>query len=264
MQIIDTHAHIFPPKIEPVSTRAIGDFYLRPMCHNASVDELLESGRRAGLTGYVVFSAATTTRQVERINDFIIEQCGLHPEFFGAGTMHKDYENFENELGRLYDAGIRGIKLHPDFQKFCIDDEKMLPVFGCLESLGMFVVTHSGDYRYPYSHPDRVAKIARLYPKMNVVAAHFGGWSMWDYARGVFRGYKNVYFDTSSTYGFTGTDAMKKAFAVFDPSHIFFGVDFPMWDHEDELRVIRSLGLPDKLTEEVLGQNFLNFFAQYN
>ena len=121
MRILDVHAHIYPPKIEAKAVNAIREFYDRPyMAHKGAEEALLESGRNAGITDYLVFSTATVPTQVEKINDFIIETVSHREEFIGAGTIHIDYENNLGELKRIFDAGIRGIKFHPDFQKFHI------------------------------------------------------------------------------------------------------------------------------------------------
>lgn len=259
--IIDMHTHIFPTKIENVAVKAIGDFYDTEMAHGASVDELLTSAKRAGVDKCLVFSSATTAAQVESINSFIMRECGAHPEFYGAGTLHKDYENYEQELCRLYDAGIRGIKLHPDFQKFDVDDPKMFPMYEIMEAKGMFLIAHIGDPRYPYSHPKKMEFLAKRYPKMRFIAAHFGGWSMWDVARDCLV-LPNVYVDTSSTLGFGGTEPFLLGLKTFDPGHIFFGSDFPMWDQAEELERVRSLDIDPELLDNILSGNFLRFMEE--
>lgn len=265
MKIIDTHAHIFPSKIADKAVGSISHFYGDiEMRHSGSAEELLSSGSRVGVEKYLVFSTATTPSQVVGINDFILSQAHEHKEFIGLGTMHIDFENPAAELERLKRSGINGIKLHPDFQRFNIDDKRMDEVYGTLSELNMLLLTHSGDYRYGYSHPERVARVAEKFPKMNIIAAHFGGWSQWHEARRCLL-LDNVYVDTSSTFGFAkdNTEA-KKGFERFDNTHIFFGTDFPMWDHEGELKSLMSLGLSDKLLEDVLYNNFVNFYSQYN
>ncbi|MDR0862829.1 MAG: amidohydrolase family protein [Oscillospiraceae bacterium] len=262
MTIIDTHAHIFPAKIETVATKAIGTFYETPMSHNGSVSELLESGKRAGVTNHLVFSTATTLKQVPKINEFIIEQVAAHSEFYGAGTMFIGYEDYRFELDNLRANGVHGVKFHPDFQKFCIDEEALDPIFAYMQETGMFLITHSGDTRYTYSHPARVASVAKRFPDMRVIAAHFGGWSCWDVGRRELN-LPNVYFDTSSTLGFDGNENALRAFETFDNSHIFFGDDFPMWDHAEELERVRALGLGDALLEQVLHGNFEAFISNY-
>lgn len=262
MNIIDTHAHIFPPKISEKAVGSISDFYETPMQHKGEAEALLESGKQIGVTKYLVFSTATTPKQVESINRFILSQVAEHEEFIGLGTMHRDFETFEQELVFLKDNGINGIKLHPDFQKFDINDPKMYPIYDLLTQLNMFLLTHAGDYRYGFSHPEKILEIAKAFPKMDIIAAHFGGWSQWDIAKDCLK-LSNVYFDTSSTMGFSGLDTAKKMLACYDSSHVFFGTDFPMWDHKKELENFLSLKLPDSLNEDILYNNFCNFYDKY-
>ena len=259
MKIIDTHAHIFPKKIADKAVQSISDFYKTPMQHHGFAESLIKSGDKIGVEKYLVFSTATKAEQVESINDFIISQLKEYPLFIGLGTMYLGYKDYEKELLKLKSNGIKGIKLHPDFQKFNFDDERLYPIYSLLSDLNMFVLTHAGDYRYGYSHPERIAKIAKLFPKLNIVAAHFGGWSQWDIA------YKelnlpNLYFDTSSTMGFEGLEVAKKAFKIYDNSHIFFASDFPMWDHKKELENLQKLNISDDVLENVLGKNFDEFY----
>ena len=162
MKIIDAHAHIFPEKIADKATESISDFYSTPMQHTGNVQQLLESGKKIGVDKYLVFTTATKAEQVESINNFIAKQVSEHSEFIGLGTMHIDFTAFESELSRIKELGLNGIKLHPDFQKFNFDDEKLYPMYSLLSDLNMFVLTHAGDFRYGFSHPERIAKIAVL------------------------------------------------------------------------------------------------------
>jgi uncharacterized protein len=261
MKIIDTHAHIFPPKIEKSATAAIRDFYDRKsMSHSGSPEELLASGKRAGVGNFLVFSTATTPQQVTAINDFIIGECAEHTEFIGAGTMHAEFINFEEEINRIFKSGIKGIKFHPDFQRFDFDDERLFPVYALLEAKGMFVITHSGDYRYTYSRPEKVARIARKFPKLRIIAAHFGGWSMWELARQILI-LPNVYIDTSSTFGFGGVEPVIEGLKAFDHKHIFFGCDFPMWDHKEEINRFKALSLDTDFLEDIMYNNFAEFYG---
>ena len=90
-EIMDAHTHIFPSKIAEKATVNIGHFYDIPMAEQGSAEQLLASGAQIGTKRYLVCSTATTSHQVTSINDFIAEECGKHPEFFGFGTLHPDY-----------------------------------------------------------------------------------------------------------------------------------------------------------------------------
>lgn len=261
MKIIDAHAHIFPQKISEKAVKSIGDFYDIPMTSNKGTSEaLIGSGSEAGVEKYLVFSTATKVEQVESINRFIISECEKHSEFMGLGTMFMGYENFEAEIKLLKENNIKGIKLHPDFQHFEFDNKKLYPVYECLKENDMFVLTHSGDKRYRYSNPDKIAHVAKDFPKLKIIAAHFGGWSEWEDAAKL-PCFENLYFDTSSTLGVGGAEKALKILDKFDKTHFFFGTDFPMWGHKEELERFMSLKLSDKLSEDILYNNFVKFYG---
>ena len=267
--IIDTHTHIFPERIARTAAHATAEFYLEPgtpltptleemMSESGTTDDLLTCAKEAGVDRCVVFSTATTPEQVEHINDFISAECRKHPEFIGVGTMHIDYPDFEKECDRMLDLGLIGIKLHPDIQKFRVDDDRMLPLYEIMQAKGMFLISHTGDSRYDYSGPRRMKRLAELFPEMDFICAHFAGWGEWDLAREIMKK-DNIYMDTSSTFGFGGTEMVKKALDVFDDTHIFFGSDYPMWNAKDELEKLRALHLSDERMEKILYQNFERF-----
>lgn len=89
-EIIDFHAHIYPDKIARKATENVGHFYGIPMDNVGNVNTLLAVGRRAGVTGYVVHSVATTPEQVPSIHSFIASQCLEHEELTGFGAFHPD------------------------------------------------------------------------------------------------------------------------------------------------------------------------------
>lgn len=272
MRIIDTHVHIFPEKIAPAAVRATSDFYrgaISPEMRRVepfddlpgTPADLAARDAAAGIQRAVVFSSATSPRQVESINDFIAAACREYPQFIGVGTMHIDYPDYAAEIARMKALGLAGVKLHPDIQRFALDDDRLLPLYDAMRGEGMFLVAHVGDFRYRWSSPSRMARLAKLFPEMRFIAAHFGGWSQWEEARQCLV-LPNVYVDTSSTLGFGGREAAQNAFSSFDPTHIFFGTDYPMWDPGRELQRLLSLNLDEKLLPLVLGKNFEAFLAR--
>lgn len=254
MKITDCHAHIFPDKIARKATNAVGDFYDAPMREEGSSSELLKSGKRAGITRYWIHSVATTPAQVRSINTFIAQQCAEHPEFVGFGALHPDVESIEDEVENIISLGLKGVKLHPDFQRFDIDDPKALPMYECIAGR-LPLLIHMGDDRYNWSHPARLARVLDMFPQLDCVAAHFGGYRVWDEAL-EYLVPRRCWADTSSTMGMKNDyEYVKMLVSKWGTERLLFGSDFPMWNHEEELARFDRLGITGDAREAVLRRN---------
>ena len=256
MEIIDAHAHIYPEKIAAKATSTIGVFYDIEMEMPAGTPErLLQDGRAAGISRFVVHSVATTAHQVRSINDFIKRELDLHPEFIGFITLHQDLSEEEvfAEVDWAVENGFRGIKLHPDFQKFNIDDPTAEKFYRAAEGR-LPILLHMGDDRYEYSKPYRLVNIAKRYPKVNFIAAHFGGYRCWDDAP-IYKGLDNVYFDTCSSLPFISAERASELIDTFGADRFFFATDFPMWDAVGELERFNKIPLSDKEREQIFSGN---------
>lgn len=258
--IADAHAHIFPQKIADKAVGAIGAFYDIPMDHRGLSEALLESGSAIGTSKYLVCSTATTPAQVRSINDFIAGECRAHPEFLGFGTLHPDYEDPAEEVARIAALGLHGVKLHPDFQKFDIDAPKAMELYRLCARAGLPVLFHTGDDRYDYSAPARLVQVARAIPDLKCLAAHFGGYNRWQDSP-LYQGLDNVWFDTSSSLFKLPKEQALALIRLLGEDRFFFGTDFPMWDHTQELERFLSLGLPPETEEKILHGNFERFFG---
>ncbi len=256
MEIIDAHAHIYPEKIAEKATVTIGEFYdIKMQMPAGTSDRLIEDGKRAGVTKYIVHSVATTAHQVRSINTFLKSEIDAHPEFIGFITLHQDLSTaeIESEIEWALTNGFHGIKLHPDFQRFNIDDENAERFYRCAEGK-LPILLHIGDDRYEYSKPCRLVKMARKYPKTIFIAAHFGGYRCWDDAN-LYKGLSNVYFDTCSSLPFISTERAKEIIKMLGVEKFFFGTDFPMWDASEELERFMRIPLSDKERELILSGN---------
>lgn len=258
--ITDAHTHIFPQKIAEKAVGAIGNFYDIPMRHPGSPEALLASGGAIGVRKYLVCSTATRPGQVVSINDFIREACAAHPEFLGFATLHPDYEDIPGEVRRVVEMGLRGVKLHPDFQRFNIDDPAAFPLYRACADAGLPILFHTGDARYDWSAPARMAEVARRFPSLTCIAAHFGGYNHWqDVER--YRDLPNVWFDTSSTLFSLPAERALSLLETLGTRRFLFGTDFPMWDHRQELDRFLALGLPEEIRDDILYRNFCRLFG---
>ncbi len=262
-KIIDAHAHIFPAKIADKAAASIGSFYDLPMSSGGSCEMLIKSGNEIGVSRYLVCSTATKPEQVESINDFIAAAVRQYPDkFIGFGTLHPGYPDIEAEIERIEALGLHGVKLHPDFQRFDIDDERMLPVYEKLAGR-LPVLFHTGDARYEYSAPKKLAAVAKTLPALQCIAAHFGGYQRWEEAAGCLK-LPNVYIDTSSSLFVLERDFAVQLLRHFGTDKAFFGTDFPMWKHADEYARFQALELTAQENENILYNNFCAFLNIHN
>ena len=169
--IIDAHAHIFPDKVAARAADGISSFYNLKVRFDGTVDSLLKINEEAGIDMAVVQSVATVPEQVHNINSFIAEQVRLHPDkFIGFGALHPDFPDIAGETERIISLGLKGIKLHSDFQKFNIDDPKAFPIYEAAEGR-LPILFHCGDDRYDFSHPRRLYNVMKRFPKLTIIGA---------------------------------------------------------------------------------------------
>lgn len=259
MEIIDAHAHIYPAKIAEKATKAIGDFYDLKMELTGNSEKLLQEGKAAGISRFVVHSCATKASQVRAINEFIKNEITTNKEFIGFMTLHQDMteDEIEEEVDFCIKSGFKGIKLHPDFQRFYIDEEKAEKFYRVVGERLPFLL-HVGDDRYEFSKPYRMANAAKKFKDVRFIAAHFGGYRCWNETE-VYDGLENVFFDTSSSLAFLAPEEAKRMIDRRGAERFFFGTDFPMWEAKAELERFMRIPLSDSEREKILFSNAKSF-----
>lgn len=264
---IDIHTHAFHPKIARKAVDHLNNFYTVACAGDGTIDHLLAREKHAGVDKCVVLCAATAPTQVIPANNYAISLQKKHVEVISFGTLHPGYANWETELKRLKTAGLRGIKLHPDFQGFWLDDARLLPIFEVAQKDFIFEI-HIGDNTSPEKNPScpyKLAAILDAFPSLTVIAAHMGGYRMWEHslkALGV-RRRENLWFDTSSVTPFVAPKELRALLDAFPRERLLFGTDWPLYDPEEELeRLQRMAGLSDAQLEAVLSNAEQLFSAQ--
>ena len=262
-KIIDAHSHIFPEPIMEKASESIGDFYKIRMANDmAGIQRLFEKGDEIGVDKYVVCSTATATEQVDSINAFILnEQKKYEDKLYGFGTIHPDTNNIFKVVEGIRKSGLFGIKIHPDFQETDIDDKRFCKMYEAASEYMLPVLIHMGDDRYDFSRPHRLAKVVEKFPNLNVMAAHFGGYSKWDEAAVELKE-SGVYVDTSSSLEFIDVEQARNLIDVFGIDKVLFGVDFPMWSHKNEYSNVLALGLSEENNVKVFAENFENLLKK--
>lgn len=259
--VIDAHCHVYPDKIAEKAAGATGKFYSLPMTYDGKVSTLIEQGGRAGIDRFIIQSVATAPKQVKSINSFIAETVALNPDrMYGLGTLHPESEDIKADAEHLLELGLKGVKLHPDIQRFKLDDYRCLKIYELCEQAGLPLLIHTGDSRYDYSNPNRLIPILDIYNKLTVVGAHFGGWSIWEEATRKLCKKENFYVDCSSSFYALSDDEIKRLISAYGTDRVIFGTDYPMWDVKNELDRFNSLGYGKEDSEKILWKNAVRIF----
>lgn len=257
--IIDAHAHIFPDKIAEKAVAGIGNFYnTLTMKLDGTAEGLLKSGGSAGVGKFLVHSVATVTEQVKSINDFISGCVKKYPDkFIGFAAMHPDFDDISSELDRAVSLGLVGIKLHPDFQRFNTDSVRAMKLYEEAAKRKLPVLIHMGDIRTDFSKPKRLVNVLERFPELDIIAAHFGGWSEWNSAADILggRGYGHLWTDCSSSLYAISPEHAKRLIDVYGADRVLFGTDYPMWTAEEELERFNKIPLTEREREMILHEN---------
>ena len=250
MKLIDIHTHVYPDAIAQKATDSVRDFYgIGGAGMDGTVSMLLERGAQAGIDRYVILPVAVSPKRVVHINDFILQQTREHPEFLGFGTLHAEMEEIAQEAQRIMDMGLRGIKMHPDTQSFAIDDERLFPAYEQIQGK-IPVILHMGDKRYDYSQPSRLRRIMELFPKLKVIAAHFGGYSMYEEAYNQLHD-KDCIFDVSSSLMFMPRGVAEEYINRYGAERMAYGTDYPLWDPVTEVKRFMQLDLTEAQFDQI-------------
>lgn len=205
----------------------------------------------------VVANIATKPAQHANVNAFAIQNdC---TDLIHFGSVHPLGEDAVEWVEKIAQAGLKGIKLHPDYQGFYVDDPRVFPVYRKAMELGLVVLMHTGlDLGMPdpiHCSPKRLAAMLDKHPYDRFVAAHFGGWLMWEEVEDRLCGRYPLYLDTAVTMGSIQTERFVRMVEKHGSERVLFGSDNPWTDPARQLELISAAGLSPETEQAILSDN---------
>jgi predicted TIM-barrel fold metal-dependent hydrolase len=261
--IIDFHVHIFPDKI---AKKAIGNLArisgLTPFT-DGTIKDTVDKFKSCGVDKAVFLNIATKPSQMTTINDEAARLNRIYENFTSFGSVYPDGEKCLEELERIKSLGIKGIKLHPDYQGFFANDKKVYPVYDLCCQLDIPVVMHTGwDCYSPkvvHAAPVMLREIALEFPHTRFVFAHMGSLRFWDEVEENLTGLENVYFDTSfCVNGKMDKEQARRMILKHPGENTLFGSDCPWEDVGLSVSFVESLNISDDLKERIFYLNASN------
>ena len=255
--LIDFHTHAFPDAIasRAMQTLSFAAGGLKPQTEG-TVASLKEQLKKDGTDMAVVLSIATNPTQQKKVNDFAIG-VNADPMLFAFGSVHPDAQDALEELDRLHDAGIKGVKFHPEYQGFYANEERMKPIYRKISELGLMALYHAGQdigFAPPYHCLPEHLLGALKWLDTPVVAAHWGGYGCSLEVLEKLCG-ENLWFDLSLGYGIIPKPVAQAIVDKHGPEKLLFGSDMPWHRPRWELRLLESLDLSDADREKICSGN---------
>ena len=261
-KVIDAHCHIYPEKIAEVAVAGTGNFYNMTALGDGTVKSLVSIGDSVGIDRFVVQSVATTPHQVKSINEFIASQVEQYGgRLIGLGTLHPDSDDLKGDVNHILQLGLHGVKLHPDIQRFKIDDYRCLKIYELCEEYNLPILMHTGDYRYDFSNFNRLVPILDIYKNLTIIGAHLGGWSVWEDACDHLAGKPNLYVDSSSSLYELSPETAVNIIRRYGSDRVLFGSDYPVFSPDIELERFLALPLTDDEKRSILSENVCRVFG---
>jgi hypothetical protein len=260
-RIIDFHTHVFP---EEIAERAIKHLMEEGKKKNSDVNayldgrlsSLLSSMDRNNIEKSIICSIATKPSQVKSI---IAWSAEIKTErIVPFPSLHPDDRNFADHISRIKDEGFRGIKLHPYYQDFSIDEERLFPIYEKISEKKLIIVMHTGfDLAFERKRicdPVKIISVLEKFPDLKMVTTHLGAWQDWDEVERHIVG-KKIYMEISYALDLLERKKARRIILNHPKEYVLFGTDSPWRDQSATLALLKGLELGSERENLIFGEN---------
>lgn len=256
--IIDFHTHAFPDEL---AKRAIGTLLslssrtFLPVT-DATSAELIKYMDKCGVDLSVLQPIVTKEKQLVPLNEWAVSvQCS---HIISFGGIYPGASNYKEAIDFVYSLGLRGLKLHPEYQDFVVDDPKLLPVYDYALSRGMTLLFHAGfdpAFKPPFrSSAKQFASVINDMRGGTIVLAHLGGHRDWEDSERYLCG-REVYFDTSMGFKYCPEEVFLRFVKYHGADKLIFGTDSPWSEADREIEALKNMPITDEQREMIFCVN---------
>lgn len=254
--IIDFHTHMFPDKIAGRTLDYLSGIFGASPFADGTHSGLCDSMKKAGVDISIALPAVTKVTQVESINRFA--SGFTKGPVISFGGIHPACENYKEILKEIKNLGLKGIKLHPDYQDMYFDDIRYEHIIDTASDLGLITVVHAGvDPKCPddvHCTPKMARKVLDDVKPEKLVLAHMGGNEMWNDVEKYLVG-QNVYFDTGVILDKMPQEQFLRIVRNQGAERILFGTDSPWADQAHFVSLLNEMSLGEKEKEAIFAEN---------
>lgn len=268
--IIDFHTHIFPEKIALKTIEHLESLTSGKASTDGTINGLLKQMEKANADISICLPVLTKPSQYDSVLKFAIEVNELFKNVKGRklisfAGIHPLCEDIEGKMKLIKDSGIKGVKIHPDYQETPIDHEGYIRILKSAKENDLIVVTHSGiDDGYKDKSlncpPDLVKKVIKEVDHKKFVLGHYGAHAQWEEVFEKLCG-EDVYFDTAFTLHEIDEELFKKILFKHGEDKVLFATDCPWRDMGEDVDTLKSYDLPKETLDKIFYKNALELLG---
>ncbi len=261
--IFANHAHLYPHELREEGTK---DALLR-LLDDCGIDKAV---------AFAPFShrfRESALYQDVNVNEWLAREIAGEDRLVGFGTVDvlEGAEPIADQVQRIFELGLRGIKIHPAAQEIAVDSEKAFQIYDKAQQLGLFLSFHTGLHWHRIRDYQMLLfdEIAYHFPDLYFSMEHVGGYSFFREAMlvlcnnsrnpHIFAGLTSVEPAENGMLGPWSLSDAEIETLVFQTGdeRTIFGLDFPFKKADYIRRAmarIRSLHISDAAKENILGK----------
>ena len=258
MRYFDFHTHAFTDLLAERALSGLAETSGIAPATDGTLDGLRRKMAENGIDRAMILPVATKPAQQTTINNWAAGIMGSG--IYCCGTVHPDAEDAIEEVERIKELGLYGVKFHSEYQFFCPDEERMFPIYEKIAELGLIAVFHGGWD--PYSGdviratPKSFAAVAETFPRLRIVAAHLGGMNLWeDVERYTAGRFDNLWFDVGVISRYISDEQLLRIIRMQGADRVLFGSDCPWDEPANEIAMIDRLELTEAERKKIFYGN---------
>ena len=256
--VIDFHTHAFP---DSIAERAIAGLLKASEnrflpCSDGTLGRLKNNMDKFGVDISVVQPVITKASQLKTLNEWAksIES----DKIISFGGIYPHTDDYKSDIDFVVSLGLKGLKFHPEYQDFVLDDKKMLPIYDYALSKGLMLLFHAGfdpAYQPPFrSNPKMFSNILNELKGGTIIAAHLGGQQQWDDVIEELCG-KDIYLDTSMGFKYFTKEQFLKVVELHGVDKILFGSDSPWSRADEEIASLKAMPISEEDKQKIFYLN---------
>ena len=256
--VIDAHVHLYPDSLAPKVVPMLSGRFGNAPAFDGTVAGCAANAAETGIVMSVNLPVATTPDHVGHTNSFWSQYASRGNDgdrsVISLAALHPHTTDAANEVCNIARMRFAGIKFHPEYQNFRFNDACMDDIWAAMSENGLVAYLHAGGERVfspPFhSTPKEILELHRRFPKLKIVAAHLGGFGMWDEVEEKLVD-EDVFLDLSHTFFWMPHERIFRMIKAHGAHRILFGTDAPWQCPADILAAFLNLPLTDKEQRQI-------------